>query len=524
MAPSHKTRRSTWNQNQTPESSESGYGQEILPTIDPDALAQLPPHEQEAFKEMRIKDTLRVLARWRREGRLNPRTSNSPTDDSTVQLIRTSSAPQLPELEMDVPKSAFISAPNSGIVDTSAHAATPAIHTGQKIREQAYADDTLPAPHRDLGFRPSLLSLRSKRSQAELHMDETPEKRCLRKLHRDRQALKNIDNEQDREWCRFRGVGAVPPGLSLSAHSPSTSDRVIARTITRNHAVVQETGQQPDAYRRLIRLAGAPSKGLMLYFPDTLGIAQDVDEEERALRAANGSPDLRGPLFVRARTKSVTQAKPNKLVSRKSTRPLHIGREHPPSTNGVGPDEVGNGAEDTKPGHHGELQEQMDGFHIGPVKLVGQKIAASKAWIRNVLKGKTERKKKARTPGRPASRVHPHDEAHLGVAKRVSVMPVKAPQPSRPSFFVERGPPDRRPPNPPISEQPRPSLQTASADASPQPPPEDLQSVIQPSRPQRSLPRLQGRREVDQNGQPRANGRGRSSTRRTTRAMMEGYD
>ncbi|KAL8978764.1 MAG: hypothetical protein Q9205_005735 [Flavoplaca limonia] len=505
MAPSHKTRRSTWNQNQTPESSESGYGQEILPTIDPDALAQLPPHEQEAFKEMRIKDTLCVLARWRREGRLSPRTSNSPTDDSTVQLIRTSSAPQLPELEMDVPKSAFISAPNSGIADTSANAAMPAIETGQKIREQACADDTLPAPHRDLGFTPSLLSLRSKRSQAELHVEETPEKRCLRKLHRDQQALENIGNEQDREWCRFRGVGAVPPGLSLSAHSPSTSDQIIARTITRNHAVVQETGQQPDAYH-------------------TLGITQDVDEEEQALRAANGSPDLRGPLFVRARTKSVTQAKPHKLISRKSTRPLHVGREPPPSTNGVGPDEVGNGAEDRKPGHHGELHEQMDGFHIGPVKLVGRKIANSKAWIRNVFKGKTERKKKARTPGRPASRVHPHDEAHLGVAKRVSVMPVKAPQPSQPSFFVEGAPPERRPPNPPISEQPRPSLQTASADASPQPPPEDLQPVIQPSRPQRSPPRLQGRREVDQSGQPRANGRGRSSTRRTTRAMMEGYD
>ncbi|KAL8876642.1 MAG: hypothetical protein Q9192_008828, partial [Flavoplaca navasiana] len=113
MAPSHKTRRSTWNQNQTPESSESGYGQEILPTIDPDALAQLPPQEQEAFKEMRIKDTLRVLARWKREGRPSPRTSNSPADDSPVQIIRASSAPQLPELQMDVPKSAFISVPNS---------------------------------------------------------------------------------------------------------------------------------------------------------------------------------------------------------------------------------------------------------------------------------------------------------------------------------------------------------------------------------------------------------------------------
>lgn len=262
----------------------------------------------------------------------------------------------------------------------------------------------------------------------------------------------------------------------------------------------------------------------MFYFLETLGIAQDVDEKERTLRAANGSPDLRGPLFVRARTKSDTQGKTHKLISRKSTRPLHIGRESPRSTNGVGPDEVRNGVEDRNHGNPGELHEQMDSMHIGPVKLVGKKVAASKAWIRNVFKGKTARKKKARTAGRPASKVHLHDEAHLGVAKRVSVMPVKAPQPSRPSFFVERAPPDQRPPCPPISEQPRPSLQSARVDASPQLPPPDLQSVTQPSRPQRSPPRLQGRREVDQTGQPRANGCGRSSTRRTTRAMMEGYD
>lgn len=254
MAPSHKARRLTWNQNQTPESSESGYGQEILPTIDLNALAQLPPHEQEAFKEMRMKDRLRVLARWGREDHPSPRSGNSPTNDSTVQLIRTSSAPQLPELQMDVPTSTFTGAVHSTDVDASTNAKMPAIQARQEIMEQADIDEALPKPHRDLGFTPSLLSLRSKRSQGELYADETPEKRCLRKLHRDQLALENIANEQDREWCRFRGVGAVPPGLSLSAHSPSTADRVIARTITRNHAVVQETGHQPDAYGRWNRL------------------------------------------------------------------------------------------------------------------------------------------------------------------------------------------------------------------------------------------------------------------------------
>ncbi|KAL8846373.1 MAG: hypothetical protein Q9221_008534 [Calogaya cf. arnoldii] len=505
MAPSHKARRSTWNQNQTPESSESGYGQEILPTIDPSALAQLPPHEQEAFKEMRKKDRLRVLARWKREGRPSPRTGKSPTNDSTSQLTRTSSAPQLPELQMDVPTSTFAGAVYSTDVDGPVNARMPAIQTRQERMEQADTDEALPNPHRELGFTPSLLSLRSKRSQAELNVGETPEKRCLRKLQRDQLALENVANEQDREWCRFRGVGAVPPGLSLSAHSPSTTDRVIARTITRNHAVVQETGHQPDAY-------------------DTLGIEQDVNEEERTRRAANGSPDLRGPLFVRARAASAPQAKPSKLVSKKKTRPLHSARSPQPSEDGRGLNGGRIKDEDKRNGTPTELHEHMDSIHIGPVKLVGRKIEASKNWIKNIFKSKTERKKKARTAGRPVSRAYLHDEAQVGVAKRVSVMPCKAPQPRLPSFSLER-PPDGRPTSPPHSERSCPSLQAASAHVNGQSPAPSSQATDQLLRPQRSPPRLQGRREADINGQPKATDRGRStSTRRTTRAMMEGYD
>lgn len=254
MAPSQQARRLTWNQNQTPDSSESGYGQEILPTIDMNALAQLPPTEQEAFKQMRMKDRRRVLARWEKEGRPSPRSGNSPTNDSTAQLMRTSSAPQLPELQMDVSTSTFTGADYSIDVDATANVRMPVIQARQEIIEQGATDDALLETHGPLGFTPSLLSVRSKQSQTELYMDETPEKRCLRKLHRDQLALENIVNEQDREWCRFRGVGAVPPGLGLSAHSPSPADRVIARTITRNHAVVQETGHQPDAYGRAKRL------------------------------------------------------------------------------------------------------------------------------------------------------------------------------------------------------------------------------------------------------------------------------
>ncbi|KAI4226485.1 MAG: hypothetical protein L6R36_003140 [Xanthoria steineri] len=505
MAPSQQARRLTWNQNQTPESSESGYGQEILPTIDMDALTQLPPHEQEAFKEMRLKDRRRILARWRKEGRPSPRRGNSPTNDSTAQLMRTSSAPQLPELQMDVPISTFTDADDSTDVDGTANVRMPAIQARQEIIEQGGTDDALQTPHRPLGFTPSLLSLRSKRSQTELYLDETPEKRCLRKLHRDQLALENIANEQDREWCRFRGVGAVPPGLGLSAHSPSPADRVIARTITRNHAVVQETGHQPDAY-------------------DTIGIAQVVEGEERALRAANGSPDLRGPLFVRTRRASVSPAKPPMLVSKKTARQQQLERSPQASEDGLGPIGSQTGGESVKHGIPNRLHEQISSIHISPGKLVGRKIEASKNWIRNVFKGKTERKKKARAPGRPARRIHLQDEAQVGVAKRVSLMSLKAPQPSRPSFFVERGPPTRRAPSPPHFEQPRPSLQSASVHAHAPPPPPSCQAIDQPSRPQRSPPRLQNPPQVHKNGHSGTSERGRSSSRRTTRAMMEGYD
>ncbi|KAL8910704.1 MAG: hypothetical protein Q9171_004039 [Xanthocarpia ochracea] len=392
MAPPHKARRLTWNQNRAADSSESGHGREILPTIDPNALAQLPSHEQEAFKEMRMKDRIRVIARWKREG-----ITISPTTDSRAQLIRTSSAPQLPELQMDVTSATF-----TGTVDNGnpADPVAPASPEMQEIREQGEIHSVVPKGHR-LGFMPSFLSIRSKSSQPELCMDETPEKRCLRKLHRDQAALRNIDNEQDREWCRFRGVGAVPPGLSLSAHSPTTADRINARTITRNHAVVQATGQQPDAY-------------------DTLSMTQGMDEEERTLHAADDSPNRRDLLFVRATTPTTAPARPPRPAGKKRMRPLHVGRISRPNVDDSVFGEAQAEIEGRKPSTPDDLHEQMSAVHINPGKRLGRKIEASKDWIKKIFKGKTERKKKARNPGRPASRAHLYEEAQVGTARRTT--------------------------------------------------------------------------------------------------------
>lgn len=107
------------------EDSDEDYGEEILPTVDQEALATLPLEDQEKFKKMRKKDKKNILARWRKEGKAVPENnapSSSGTSGSSRPPTRTlSTAPQLPELKMEVTHredfdSAFGSAGVSGPV------------------------------------------------------------------------------------------------------------------------------------------------------------------------------------------------------------------------------------------------------------------------------------------------------------------------------------------------------------------------------------------------------------------------
>lgn len=108
------------------ESSNEDYGEEILPTIDLDALATLSRDDQEKFKEMRRRDRKNVIARWRREGRPLPETSASSSSGSSKPIARKSSAPQLPELQMDVePKGTFSSASDNARQPTRFHGIGP---------------------------------------------------------------------------------------------------------------------------------------------------------------------------------------------------------------------------------------------------------------------------------------------------------------------------------------------------------------------------------------------------------------
>ncbi|KAL8686304.1 MAG: hypothetical protein Q9218_007199, partial [Villophora microphyllina] len=115
MASSQKPparRRWTLNRTKAPpvESSDSSYGEEILPTIDKDAVKALPKIDRLEFIEMRNREKRNVIARWMREGKHIPATGSSTPPESTRLLLPHSPPPQLPELQMDVTKDTLSSA------------------------------------------------------------------------------------------------------------------------------------------------------------------------------------------------------------------------------------------------------------------------------------------------------------------------------------------------------------------------------------------------------------------------------
>ncbi|KAI4201325.1 MAG: hypothetical protein LQ350_003363 [Teloschistes chrysophthalmus] len=88
--------------------SDSSYGEEILPTIDTNALEQLPRDEQKKFIDMRKQDRKNVLRRWKKEGKHIPTMTETVTAaKSTTSLARRSPPPQLPQLKMDVSKNSL---------------------------------------------------------------------------------------------------------------------------------------------------------------------------------------------------------------------------------------------------------------------------------------------------------------------------------------------------------------------------------------------------------------------------------
>ncbi|KAI4190975.1 MAG: hypothetical protein L6R41_000425 [Letrouitia leprolyta] len=546
----------TRNRGAAEESSVEDYGQEILPTVDPDALATLPPADQEKFKEMRKKDRKNVLARWRKEGTPVPESIDPNTNERNEPVIqRSSSAPQLPELRTDVTRDTLSTAMESGgqarainegdsrerslgegwselrasqhahhgFFSSSVahhnqtgtqptaesedlatyHSQIPVVSTLHHEHAETRVDMTAPdsafepeqSDETNLWLRvmdndryargrrrfrvplghptnttasegpsssrhaqqPATNASRMESTSGDLalndrypgsvmtqgesgasavmtfghsrdtpstsseHADEallgeTVEQRRMRELGVQDTYLQRIDNDRERDYARFRGLGPVPPGLALFANAPSGSERAHARTArTMSSAVAsgEEAAIHTDALTAARRAAVAgPSTGTGVNFGEA-----------------------HGDLFVRPRPSSGLEISPVQPSASSQGQPA------------------------------GQPQEGMGSVKTNPIKRIVQKIGTK---IKNAFRSRGER---AGVPAasRRASQFRAHDEARVGTATAVTLTPVRAPQPVQARHLCRAPPP----------------LQPASA------------------------------------SQAAAQG---SSARRTTRAMMEGYE
>ncbi|KAI4129029.1 MAG: hypothetical protein LQ338_002444 [Usnochroma carphineum] len=478
MAPLEKAKaKRRWTLNRSrdiaEESPDEDYGEEILPTIDRDALATLPPADQEQFKKMRKKDRKNVIARWRREGRAVPEISASNSSESSSALYQHSSAPQLPELQMDVTRETFggafdnarqpspvpqnvnveqsLGASRSGLREgpqphqdlnllTSSHHNQPFPHLPVEPQQTQQTQHTTQTPFIAQASTESddaddaSLWLRimdsdqyargRRRTQGPLqdvtsetgessslsNIQETVEQRRLRELRHANVVLQDVNDERDLEYARFHGIGPVPPGLALAGNAPSASERTHAQTVTNVDNVIRSTGQV-DAHNAIAvaRQAATP--------------------DEAALYA-------RETLFVRPRGSAAQEIAPVNAW-RGEARAQGMQLSPPTTANSEGQNMPNLAAMTGNDGTEG-LQEGMGNVKISPMKRMAKKVGNG---IKGLFKGKSE-KPKPRAPERPISRVRLHDGARVGTATAVSMTPVTAPQPTR---HIPRPPPPLQP-------------------------------------------------------------------------------
>lgn len=484
------------------EDSDEDYGEEILPTVDQEALATLPPEDQEKFKKMRKKDRKNIIARWRKEGKPVPETSassSSGTSGSSRPPTRTlSAAPQLPELQMDViPREDFSGAFGNARVSSSETIPDEATRSLGAIRSELKNHPHLPQEHHSLTTTPhnqdlthlpvptnpdqgsaqtSLIAHPQPNSedaedseeaslwlrimdatqrtcgrrgiQEPLHnpvnqaaepasseAQETPEQRRLRQLRDASNTLRNVTDNRELEYARFRGIGPVPPGLALGGNPPSASERVHAQTVTNVNEVYRATGQVV-AHSEY----GLPSDrgtDLTSIVIDAIAVArrgampvQSNDPSQREYEA------VRENLFVR----------PGRSVGQ-DIAPVHAwrgqARAHgmqlsPPSTvNTEGRDMPSLTAMVRNDSTEGQ-EESMVNVKISPMKRMAKKVGDG---IKGLFKGKGERAK-PRGPERPPSRLRLHDEARVATATAVSMTPLRAPQATQ---HLSRAPPTLQP-------------------------------------------------------------------------------
>ncbi|KAL8738183.1 MAG: hypothetical protein Q9181_000996 [Wetmoreana brouardii] len=502
----------------TPESSGSDYGQEILPTIDKEALKTLPRADRAGFKNMRKEQKKTTIARWRKEGKQIPETTSTSTE-STASVLRGSPPPQLPELDMDVTRdtlgTAFVDSKpldanalaygGEGHSSTDqnkiwseqglAHAVTtPSGSANNQAPSQATPDTDETSlwlsvmeetashtrdrrrgrgPFHEAGYTtPSeeqIPNLQARQTAMEPRQNEgitgessagpsmesqrprLVEEKSRMKLLEDKEYLRKLPDDKAREYARLHGIGPVPPGLALHSNPPDLQDRIDARTLTEQHRHARETGQLSDS------AAAAIERNVTAY--ET---------------AARHTPGTSNQLFNDPGHRSNLQQSFPVGASNENASPY--GGQPPRSTASGSPYKgaAREGSEGGEGDWTGELEERMGNIHISPMKRVTRKLGASKTWIKDVFKNKTEKQAKSQVPPPPASRARHHDEARFGTAKRVSMTPVKAPHPTQVS-------------NTGRTQQPQQQIYTGGGELTPV-------------------------------------GRGGAAGQRTTRAAMEGYD
>ncbi|KAL8925553.1 MAG: hypothetical protein Q9208_003444 [Pyrenodesmia sp. 3 TL-2023] len=466
------------------EDSDEDYGEEILPTVDQEALATLPPEDQEKFKKMRRKDRKNIIARWRREGKPVPETnesSSSGTSGSSKPPIRTvSAAPQLPELQMDViPREDFSSAFSNVRVSSSETIPNQATRSLGAIRSELRNNPHLPQEHHSLTTTPHNQDLthlpvptnpdqesahtsvithpqsepeyaedseeaslwlrimdttqrtRGRRGiQEPLHnpvnqvaeptsseAQETPEQRRLRELRDASNTLRNVTDNRELEYARFRGIGPVPPGLALGGNPPSVSERVHAQTVTNVNEVYRATGQVVAHNAIAVARRGAMP-------------VQSIGPGQHEYEA------VRENLFVRP-SRSVGQDIAPVNAWRGQAR-AHGMQLSPPSTvNTEGRDMPSLTAMRRNDSTEG-LEESTGNVKTSPMKRMAKKVGDG---IKGLFKGKGERAK-PRGPERPLSRLRLHDEARVATATAVSMTPVRARQATQ---NLSRAPPTLQP-------------------------------------------------------------------------------
>ncbi|KAI4281645.1 MAG: hypothetical protein L6R35_005603 [Caloplaca aegaea] len=425
---------------------------------------------------MRKKDRKNVLARWRREGRPVPKSRTTDPNEGFQPLARSSSAPQLPELQMDVTSretfsNAFdkVREPSPGVEHRSIwqilrpdqsdpeehphwqqdHRSLPASPHKQGLpHDRNSAHTSLIAypslESEDIG-QASLWSrildttehTRGRRGARGLLQDpadpaaarssgrETPETRRLQQLQDADTALRDVIDYADLEYARFRGHGPVPPGLALASNSPSASERVHAQTITSVNNVLRATGQV-SAHDAVTATRQAANQTPVM----------DLSESHFLT--------VRENLFVRPSqpiTEDDTTAKKwqrDERIQNMQLSPLTTAKRELSARQYAG--------ETTGDDGTPEQQMNMEKLKISPMKRMARAMGAG---IRGLCKGQAE-KATPRGRSRPLSRLRLHDEARVATAAMVSVTATKTPQPTH---HLPRAPPPLRP-TPSISASP----------------------------------------------------------------------